>query len=119
MQQNTAAEAFFVETDTMAIGVMKAFKEASRSIPGDVSIVSCNDIPEAQYIEPSLTTMRIHTELMGIMAARIVMDKIRYPRQGGLKVIVPNELVVRESCRTSLPAAVSPIDNYIGASNII
>ena len=91
-------EAFFIETDTMAIGAIKALTDAGKTVPGDVSIVSCNDIPEAQYVEPALTTMRIHTELMGVVAARMAVEKALYARRGGLKVLIPNELVERESC---------------------
>ena len=91
-------QAVFIETDTMALGAIKAFKNAGLTLPDDLSIIGCNDIPEAQYLEPALTTMRIHTELTGIAAARMAVEKALYPRRGGLKVIIPNELVIRESC---------------------
>ena len=91
-------QAVFIETDTMALGAIKAFKNAGLTLPADLSIIGCNDIPEARYLEPALTTMRIHTELMGTAAARMAVEKALYPRRGGLKVIIPNELVIRESC---------------------
>ncbi len=92
-------EVFFVETDTMAIGVVKALKEEGYSIPEDIGIISCNDIPEAQYLTPSLTTMKLHTPLMGVMAARLAAEKLLFHRSKGVKIYVPSELVVRDSCR--------------------
>jgi DNA-binding LacI/PurR family transcriptional regulator len=50
--------AVFVANDQMALGVMSAFHEAGLSIPDDVSIVGFDDIPEAAYFVPPLTTVR-------------------------------------------------------------
>ena len=93
-------EALFIENDTMAIGVIKALKENHIKVPEDLSIISCNDIPTAQYMTPSLTTIRIHTDLMGKMAARMAYDRIHLGRERGIKIFVPNELVIRQSCRS-------------------
>ena len=91
-------EVFFVETDTMAIGVIKALKENGFSVPEDISVISCNDIPEAEYLNPALTTMRINTHLMGIMAARLAAERVLLKRKTPIKLFVPNELVIRQSC---------------------
>lgn len=98
IQNKKLPEAVFVENDTMAIGVLKAFRENGIKIPEDISIVSCNDIPSAEYLTPSLTTMRIHTDLMGQMAARLANERISLKRDTGIKLAVPNELIIRQSC---------------------
>lgn len=98
ISRGSLPEAFFVETDTMAIGVVKAFKEQGIMVPKDIGIVSCNDIPEAQYLSPALTTIKIHTALMGIMTARLAAEKLLFNRNKGVKLVIPTELVVRESC---------------------
>ncbi|NCD06041.1 MAG: LacI family DNA-binding transcriptional regulator [Spirochaetia bacterium] len=97
IEQNKMPEAFFVENDTMALGVLKALKEGGIKVPEDVSIISCNDIPEAQYLSPSLTTIKIHTKTMGIMAARIAFERMVLKRNKGITVNIPVNLVVRES----------------------
>lgn len=91
-------EAVFVENDSMAIGVLKAFGENNIRVPEDISLVSCNDIPAAEYLSPSLTTMRIPTDLMGQMSVRLVQERLNYKRKLGVKLIVPNKLIIRESC---------------------
>jgi DNA-binding LacI/PurR family transcriptional regulator len=50
--------AVFVANDDMAIGVMRAFAEAGRRVPEDVSVVGLDDIPIAAYQSPPLTTVR-------------------------------------------------------------
>jgi LacI family transcriptional regulator len=61
-------------------------------------VISCNDIPEAEYLNPALTTMRINTHMMGIMAARLAAERVLLKRQTPIKLFVPNELVIRQSC---------------------
>ena len=92
-------EVFFVETDSMAIGVAKAFKERGLAIPDDIGLISCNDIPEAQYLTPALTTVKLHTHLMGVMAARLAAERLLFNRTRGVRIVIPCELIVRESCR--------------------
>jgi DNA-binding LacI/PurR family transcriptional regulator len=50
--------AVFAANDQMSLGIMRALHEAGRSVPGDVSIVGFDDIPEAEYFYVPLTTVR-------------------------------------------------------------
>ena len=50
--------AIFVANDQMALGVLRALHEAGHEIPRQVSVVGFDDIPEAQYYTPPLTTVR-------------------------------------------------------------
>lgn len=50
--------ALFAANDQMAVGAIHAFAERGRSVPGDLSIVGFDDIPEAAHISPPLTTVR-------------------------------------------------------------
>ena len=97
IEKKCLPQAFFVENDTMALGVLKALKEGGIKVPDDISIISCNDIPEAQYLSPSLTTMKIHTKVMGIMAARLAAERIMLKRDKGITINIPTNLVIRES----------------------
>ncbi len=50
--------------DDLALGVIKAMREAGRTVPGSVSIVGFDDIPQAAFLTPALTTVRLDfTEL--------------------------------------------------------
>ncbi|MFI6373539.1 LacI family DNA-binding transcriptional regulator [Streptomyces sp. NPDC050546] len=50
--------AVFAANDDMAIGALRAFADAGRAVPGDVSVVGYDDIPAAAYLSPPLTTVR-------------------------------------------------------------
>ena len=51
--------AIFVHSDTMAIGVLSALASAGRRVPADVAVVSCDDMPFAEYLTPSLSSLRV------------------------------------------------------------
>lgn len=55
--QDPSVTAVFVANDAMALGVLKALHEAGRHVPGDVSVVGFDDIPEAGFYFPALTTV--------------------------------------------------------------
>ena len=50
--------AVFVANDQMALGMLRVLHEAGRDVPRDVSIVGFDDVPEAAYFTPPLTTVR-------------------------------------------------------------
>ncbi|MFC9918591.1 LacI family DNA-binding transcriptional regulator [Agromyces binzhouensis] len=95
--------AVFVANDQMALGVIHALAEAGRSVPGDVSVVGFDDIPEAEFFAPPLTTVRQdfvelgRDAMAGVLAVLGDDDRMPTPR-------VP-DLVVRAS--TAAPGAAS------------
>jgi LacI family transcriptional regulator len=91
--------AFFVASDSMAIGAIQALYEADIKIPDEVSIVSFNDIPTSKYLTPSLTTVKVYTEFMGVTAVQLLLERINDGREIPKKVIIPSELVIRDSSR--------------------
>ena len=54
LQRAPGMTAIFVHSDTMAIGVLSALAAAGRRVPADVAVVSCDDMPFAEYLIPSL-----------------------------------------------------------------
>ena len=95
--------AVFAANDQMALGVMRAFTERGRRIPDDVSIVGYDDIPEAAYFTPSLTTVRQDFARVGENAIRLMIEQIGSDQTDAAdqaspaKVVIESVLVVRES----------------------
>ncbi len=89
--------AIFVANDQMALGVLRALREARRHVPGDVSVVGFDDIPEAAYFTPPLTTVRQDFAQIGRRSVRLLLDQIESGARDLPRVTVPAELVVRES----------------------
>jgi DNA-binding LacI/PurR family transcriptional regulator len=90
------ASAVFVGNDQMALGVLRALNESGRSVPGDVSVVGFDDIPEAAYFLPPLTTIRQDFDEMGGRAVRLLLELVG---DGPGDPVLPVEptLVERES----------------------
>jgi DNA-binding LacI/PurR family transcriptional regulator len=89
--------AIFVANDQMALGVLRALHERGREIPREVSIVGFDDIPEAQYFTPPLTTVRQDFGEMGRSSLRLLLELMRETDQPPQRVTIAPELVVRRS----------------------
>lgn len=87
--------AVFVANDQMAIGVLHALAEARLSVPGDISVVGFDDIPEAGYLNPALTTIRQDFQAIGQRAIDLVIATM----DGSTTSVplLPPELIVRDS----------------------
>ncbi|KOO41119.1 LacI family DNA-binding transcriptional regulator [Priestia koreensis] len=88
--------AFFAGNDPMAIGCLKALHEARISVPDRVNVIGVNDISVSKYVFPALSTVKIHTELMGETAIDLLMERIN-ERKIAKKVFVASQLMVRDS----------------------
>lgn len=99
IERGALPTAFFVASDSMAMGVLRALYEANIQIPHDVSIISFNDISAAKYLVPPLSTVRVYTEFMGITAVGLLLEKIQEGREIHKKVVIPTELIIRDSTR--------------------
>ena len=80
-----------------ALGAMKALHEARIAMPGEVSVIGFDDLPEARYFHPSLTTIR--QDLSGWFTAALAIIEARLAGTGGpaQRIRVRPSLVVRES----------------------
>jgi LacI family transcriptional regulator len=84
--------------DEAAIGAMRALADLKVSIPDDIKIVGFDDIPHAQYITPTLTSISIDKHQLGREGVKTLMELIREPRQADeIKKVIRARLVIRES----------------------
>ena len=74
--------AIFVANDQMALGVLRALHEAGREIPREVSVVGFDDIPEAQYFTPPLTTVRQDFDEIGRRSLRLLLEMMESGDEG-------------------------------------
>lgn len=91
-------DAIFIAADVMAIGALRAIREAKLSVPDDIAIVSFDDVPPAVQATPRLTTIRQPIRRMGIKLVETLMDIINNGVKPPRSVVFGTELVVRESC---------------------
>jgi LacI family transcriptional regulator len=91
-------DAVFAASDIMAIGALRALREANIRVPDDVAVVGYDDVPLANMTEPPLTTVRQSIQKMGATAVKTLIDIIRHPGGPPRHIVVDTELIIRESC---------------------
>ena len=72
-------EVFICANDFIAIDLMRALKKCSYRIPDDVLVCGFDDSKESKIVDPPLTTVRIPSAEMGIIAADLLLSRINMP----------------------------------------
>lgn len=91
--------AIFAANDLTAIGAMNALSDHDLSVPGDMSIVGFDDIAQARFTIPRLTTVRQPLEQMGRSAVALLLEQLRHPERPPRRITLTTDLIVRDSCR--------------------
>ncbi len=100
MQQMLSAkpDSVFAASDIMAIGAMRAVRDAGLRIPEDIAIVGFDDLPIATLSDIQLTTIRQPVVSFGAKAVEILIDLIENGITPTRHIIMDTELVIRDSC---------------------
>jgi DNA-binding LacI/PurR family transcriptional regulator len=88
--------AVFVGNDAMALGLLRAMHQRGRRVPDDISVIGFDDIPDAAYLWPALTTIRQEFGRLGQRAVDLTVRALRGEAAPSADLIAP-ALVVRES----------------------
>ena len=95
--------AFFADNDIIAIGAMKALKEAGLRIPQDVSVVGFDNLPMCAMMQPAMTTIQVPKRQLGKYAVNLLIQRIGEPAEDFVKIEVGTHLIKRESVRNLKP----------------
>jgi DNA-binding LacI/PurR family transcriptional regulator len=83
--------------DLLAIGAMRALREAGRRIPEDASVLGIDDIELAAYLAPPLTTVSQSIAEMATLGVEILFDLLAGKEPDPRRIVIEPRLVVRES----------------------
>ncbi|HLI00615.1 MAG TPA: LacI family DNA-binding transcriptional regulator [Acidimicrobiales bacterium] len=89
--------AIIAHSDMLAIGAVRALHERGVRVPDEVSVTGFDDIDLSRYVDPPLTTIRQDPSAMGSWAARTLVEMIATDGPAPEPMIIPTELVVRQS----------------------
>ncbi len=89
--------AIFCANDEMAVGALKALREAGRAVPEEVSLVGFDDIALVEHLTPPLTTVRVNKEALGAVAVRRLLTLASDPDPVPVVSMLEVELVRRGS----------------------
>jgi len=95
---NDPPTAIFAVSDTLAIGAIKALKNAGLRVPQDMAVIGFNDTPLAQVIDPPLTTISAPSYELGQSATQILIKLINREPIEQKQIILSTSLTIRQSC---------------------
>ena len=98
LEQQERPDGVFAYSDIIAIGAMKAIREAGLRVPADIAVVGYDDIEIASYLEISLTTIRQKRYELGWKSAELLISRLTEgEKHRPQHVVFAPELVVRDS----------------------
>ncbi len=95
-------DAVTTASDMTAVGAIVAIEQAGLRVPEDIAVVGYDDSPFAPVLRPALTTIRQHALEIGMAAADGILAMLDRPDDPPPAIVLPVELVVRESCGVEL-----------------
>lgn len=94
---DTLPDVFICANDFIAMDILQVFKKLGISVPQDVYLCGFDDSPESKVITPSLTTIHIHSQIMGFSAAHLLISRIKEPSLNYRTIHTETSLIYRES----------------------
>ncbi len=91
-------DSVFVGSDRMAVGALRAIREAGLTCPEDIAVVSFDGLLPADQTSPRLTSVAQPVAEVGQQAALLLKSIINDPDSAPERIVLPSTLIVRESC---------------------
>jgi len=90
-------DAIFCANDAMASGALQSMRARGLSVPEDVALAGFDDLPFAAELDPPLSTIRQGVHAQGSESAKALLSLLQTPEGGPRRVLLPTELVIRQS----------------------
>lgn len=94
---DTLPEVFVCANDFVALDTLQVFKKLGISVPQDVWLCGFDDSPESKIVTPTLTTIHIHSQIMGFSAVHLLVSRIKEPSLNFRTIHTETKLIYRES----------------------
>jgi DNA-binding LacI/PurR family transcriptional regulator len=91
-------DAIVCASDRLAFGAMQWLHQNGFRVPQDISVTGYDNIPDAEFTIPPLTTVHVYKELLGALAAERAVRRIEDPNEVPLQIMTPTSAVIRQSC---------------------
>jgi LacI family transcriptional regulator len=99
LARTTRPTAVFASNDSMAIGLLRRFREEGIAVPKEIAVAGFDDIIISSYVRPALTTVHVDISQMGILSVNSLLTSLVGVRSPDSKRrhVLPASLVIRES----------------------
>lgn len=91
--------AVFCANDVTAVGLLRDLNEKGVDVPGELSVISIDNLELAQNTRPMLTTIHIPTDALGKFSVKLLVSRINGEHSRNIRAHLPCKLIKRESCR--------------------
>ncbi|MBO9600003.1 MAG: LacI family DNA-binding transcriptional regulator [Cohnella sp.] len=90
--------ALFASNDLLALGAMQLIVQRGMTVPGDIAVIGCDDIPYGKMSRPQLSTISIPVYQLGVTALQLLENQMKGGRDGTVNEILEHKIIHRESC---------------------
>ena len=94
---DAGVDAIACGNDAAAQGALRVIRERGLRVPEDVALTGFDDLEFAAQMDPPLTTVRQGIQTQGVYAGRALFDLLNHPDDGPRRIVLPTELVIRQS----------------------
>lgn len=90
-------DSFICSNNIIAFELMKVLKRENIRIPEDIGIITFDNYPFAEYMDPPLSVIDINTYRLGEVAAEMLIEGIKNKETGSRQILIDTDIIVRES----------------------
>jgi LacI family transcriptional regulator len=94
---DTCPEVFLCANDFVAIDLIQTLKKLGLEVPKDVRVLGFDDSSESRIVTPNLSTVHIHSQIMGLSAAQLMLTRISEPDLDHRSIYCQTDLILRDS----------------------
>lgn len=98
MRLKNPPDAIVCASDRLAIGAMQWLHQNGFRVPEDIAVTGFDNIPDSEFTIPPLTTVHVHKEWLGMLAAERAIRRIENPDEIPLQIVTPTSVIIRQSC---------------------
>jgi DNA-binding LacI/PurR family transcriptional regulator len=99
LHQNRGAlpRAICAGSDEVAIGILCYLHEKGIIVPGEIALISIDNIEMAEYTNPKLTSINVQKRAMGYRAVEMIVNRVAGRGENALTLLLPTNLIIRKS----------------------
>ncbi len=97
LNRDDMPEVFLCANDFVALDTLKVLRDMGVSVPDDIWLCGFDDSPESKVVTPALTTIHIHSQIMGFSAVHLLMSRMKQPSLNFRTMHTETSLIYRES----------------------
>ena len=93
----TLPDVFICANDFVAVDLLQVLESVHVSVPERIQVLGFDDSPESRIVTPKLSTIHIHSQVVGFSAVQLLVSRIREPELDYRRVYVETNLILRAS----------------------